>query len=87
VVQTTGSKDEGSTKNQLQLNNYWLTTSTLLWPTRESISKCLSGPCDHCALCGNYGKHNKSVVPYVSQTMSKPSHSNKTWHAQSMVFM
>jgi len=30
-----------------------------------------SGPCSHCALCGCYGKHNKSTVPRVSQIKSK----------------
>jgi len=46
--------------------------------TREHV-KGLSGPCGHCALCGNYGKHNKSMVPCVSQILSKtkPSHSTK----------
>ena len=31
----------------------------------------MSGPCGHCALCGNHGKHNKSTVPCVSQIMGK----------------
>ena len=35
----------------------------------------MSGPCGHCALRGNYGKHNKSMVPCVSQIMGK----NKTF--------
>jgi len=26
-----------------------------------------SWPCDHCALCGCYAKHNKSMVLRVSQ--------------------
>jgi len=30
--------------------------------TREHV-KGLSGPCGHCTLCGNYGKHKKPVVP------------------------
>jgi len=38
--------------------------------TREH-AKALSGPCGHCALCGDYGKHNKSMVPCVLQIMSK----------------
>ena len=42
--------------------------------TREHV-KGMSGPCGHCALCGNYGKHNKSMVPCVSQTVGK----NKTF--------
>jgi len=42
--------------------------------TREHLNG-MSGPCGHCALCGNYGKHKKSMVPYVSQIMSK----NKTF--------
>jgi len=29
------------------------------------------GSCGHCALCDNYGKHNKSMVPCVSQIMGK----------------
>jgi len=41
--------------------------------TREHV-KGMSGPCGHCALCGNRGKHNKSMVPCVSQIMVK----NKT---------
>ena len=35
----------------------------------------MSGPCGRCALCGNRGKHNKSMVPSVSQIMGK----NKTF--------
>ena len=38
--------------------------------TREPVTD-ESGPCGHCALCGCYGKHDKSMVPRVSQTMSK----------------
>jgi len=41
---------------------------------REHL-KGMSGPCDHCALCGNHGKHNKSMVSCVSQIMGK----NKTF--------
>jgi len=37
--------------------------------------KGMSYPCGHCALCGNHGKHNKSMVPCVSQIMGK----NKTF--------
>jgi len=36
--------------------------------------KGMSSSCGHCALCGNHGKHNKSMVPCVSQIMCK----NKT---------
>jgi len=39
--------------------------------TREHV-KGMSGPC---ALCGNHGKHNKSMVPCVSQILGK----NKTF--------
>jgi len=55
--------------------------------TREHV-KGMSGPCGHCALCGNPGKH-KSMVPYVSQIMgkNKPSHLTKNRHMQTMVFM
>jgi len=42
--------------------------------TREHI-KGMSGPCGHCALCGDDGKYNKSMVPCVSQIMGK----NKTF--------
>ena len=42
--------------------------------TREHVKR-MSGPCGHCALCGNHGKHNKSMLPCVSQTMSR----NKTF--------
>jgi len=42
--------------------------------TREHV-KGMSGPCGHCALCANHGKHNKSMVPCVSQIMGK----NKTF--------
>jgi len=42
--------------------------------TREHV-KGMSGPCGHCALCGNHGKYNKSMVPCVSQIMGK----NKTF--------
>jgi len=34
-----------------------------------------SRPCEHCALCGCYGKNNKSMVPNVSQLLTK----NKTF--------
>jgi len=37
---------------------------------REPV-KGESGPCGHCELCCCYGKHNKSMVPRVSQIMSK----------------
>ena len=30
-----------------------------------------SRPCEHCALCGCYGKNNKSMVPNVSQLLTK----------------
>jgi len=30
-----------------------------------------SRPCEHCALCGCYGKNNKSMVPNVSQLLGK----------------
>ena len=30
-----------------------------------------SRPCEHCALCGCYGKNNKSMVPTVSQLLTK----------------
>ena len=30
-----------------------------------------SRPCEHCALCGFYGKNNKSMVPNVSQLLTK----------------
>jgi len=42
--------------------------------TREHVER-MSGPCGHCALCGNHGKHNKSMVPCISQIMGK----NKTF--------
>jgi len=42
--------------------------------TREHV-KGMWGPCGHCALSGNHGKHNKSMVPCVSQIMGK----NKTF--------
>jgi len=32
---------------------------------REHV-KVMSGPCGHCALCGNHGKHNESMMPCVS---------------------
>jgi len=38
--------------------------------TREPVTD-ESRPCGHCAFCGCYGKHDKSMVPRVSQTMSK----------------
>jgi len=34
-------------------------------------SKGGSRPCEHCALCGCYGKNNKSMVPQVSQLLTK----------------
>jgi len=34
-------------------------------------SKGVSRPCEHCALCGCYGKNNKSIVPNVSQLLTK----------------
>ena len=37
---------------------------------REHV-KGMSDPCGHCALCGNHGKHNKSMVPCVPQIMCK----------------
>jgi len=30
-----------------------------------------SRPCEHCALCGCYGKNNKSMVPIFSQLLTK----------------
>jgi len=30
-----------------------------------------SKPCEHCALCVCYGKNNKSMVPNVSQSLTK----------------
>ena len=30
-----------------------------------------SRPCEYCALCGCYGKNNKSMVPNVSQLLTK----------------
>jgi len=42
--------------------------------TREHVEG-MPGPCSHCALCGNHGKHNKSMVQCVSQLMGK----NKTF--------
>ena len=30
-----------------------------------------SRPCEHCALCGCYGKNNKSMVPNASQLLTK----------------
>jgi len=42
----------------------------VLSKTREPV-KGESGPCGHCALCGCYGKHSKSMVLRVSQIMSK----------------
>ena len=30
-----------------------------------------SRPCEHCALCGCYGKNNKSMIPNVSQLLTK----------------
>ena len=38
--------------------------------TREHV-KGVSGPCGHYALCGHYGKHNKSTAPCVSHIMNK----------------
>ena len=35
----------------------------------------MSGPCRPCTLCGNHGKHKKSMMPCVSQIMGK----NKTF--------
>jgi len=37
------------------------------WEHVQSVST----PCGHCALYGHHGKHNKSVVPCVSQVMTK----------------
>ena len=38
--------------------------------------------CNHWVLCGCHGKHNKSMVPTISQTLAKMklSHWIKTWH-------
>jgi len=45
----------------------------------------------HFALCGCHGKHNKSMVPCVSEIMiknkKKLSHWTKTWHVQTVVVM
>ena len=38
--------------------------------TREQ-TKGGSRPCEHCALCGCYGKNNKFMVPNVSQLLTK----------------
>jgi len=43
---------------QLLANNKYLALSKAI----EHV-KGLSGPCGYCALCGNYGKQNRSVVP------------------------
>jgi len=42
--------------------------------TRKHV-KGMSGPCGHCALGGNQGEHNKSMLLSVSQIMGK----NKTF--------
>ena len=34
-------------------------------------TKCGSRPCEHCALCGCYGKNNKSMLSNVSQLLTK----------------
>jgi len=34
-------------------------------------TKGRSRPCEYCALCGCYGKNNKSMVPNVSQLLTK----------------
>jgi len=39
--------------------------------TTRKPTKGVSRPCEHCALCGRYGKNNKSVVPNVSQLLTK----------------
>ena len=70
-------KPKPESNDNLQKTNYnWTITYWLQAPckTREH-AKVTSGPCGHCALCGNHGKHNKSMLPCVSQTMSR----NKTF--------
>jgi len=68
-----------SNANQQKTNYNWTITvltnykHLALSKTREHV-KGMSGPCGHCALCGNHGKHNISMVPCVSQIMGK----NKT---------
>ena len=49
-----------------------------------------SRPCEHCALCGCFGKNNKSMVPNISQLLTKtktfPLNQNLTyadWHLRS----
>jgi len=49
------------------LTNYKHLASSKTWERVKGVS----GPCGHCALCDCYGKHNKSMVPCVSQIMSK----------------
>jgi len=56
-----------TTTNEQLLTNY---KHLALSKTREHV-KGMSSPCGHCALCGNHAKHNKSLVPCVSQIMGK----------------
>jgi len=48
-----------------------LTNKDLALNKTQKQIKRVSRPCKGGALCGCYGKNNKSVVPYVSQFMTK----------------
>ena len=70
-----------NTKRKPEGNDYLQKTTTIgqkltnykdlaLNKTRKQ-TKGGSRPCEHCALCGCYGKNNKSMVPNVSQLLTK----------------
>jgi len=72
--------------NWKKANNYKHLASAKTKKQMENVWRS----CKHCTLCDYHGKHNynKSMVPCVSQIMTKIhiSRWTKTWHVQTMVF-
>ena len=70
-------KTEGNDYLQKTHHN-WTKTNELQRPCFKQDTKANQRwlrPCEHCALSGFYGKNNKSMVPNVSQLLTK----NKTF--------
>ena len=54
----------------LAVATIWVHLDLALNKTRKQ-TKGGSRPCEQCALCGCYGENNKSMVPNVSQLLTK----------------
>jgi len=66
-------KPEGNDYLQNTHHN-WTKANELQRPCLNKTRKQIKGgsrPCEYCALCGCYGKNNKSMAPNVSQLLTK----------------